>query len=1228
MTPRATAIAASLLVLQAALVGCAVAVDHTPAERAPAPRDEALARVVASRGVSAQRTADGAVELDVLGFALRVRGGGELALSALGVGQAVPLSRGAATLALELPPGARLTQPAGFPRVVELVDAEGATRGRVRSDDASLRLRARGAELRIEWAGEGTAAPPIALVDWTATSAPLAIRDHHTATLLPTGDVLFAGGFIASTPTATTEIYDGTSGRFRAGSSLLSARAEHTATMRDDGRVMILGGKGVAGTLASSELFDALDGTFVPGPSLLKARHAHSATRLVDGRIFVVGGDDHLSAEALDASGTAFSSLPPANSATYGTAASFADGRVLVASNPLQIFDPTTDTFSDGPSLDLAFADMTATRTPFGDRIVLSGMCGTTFGCSTSPGSSFGVVQPDLTISTADSPSAGFYGAASMLPSGEVLVTGGTIVPFVASGTSNAHAHAAAFDVFLAELTPVPDMGVVRQYHTSTLLPSGSTLIVGGAASVDLFLRREVGQLPFGIAVGVMLAPRADFAAVTLLDGTSFVSGGRNDASGCLATSERLVNVTLSASMHHPRTLHTLTLLDDGRVLAAGGACDGSTEAEVYDRTTDAWTLSGTPSRARSGHTATLLFDGRVLIAGGSDPAGPTASTELWSPTTGAFTAGPTDPSVNGAHAATILPSGRVLLLAKDRAGVFDPTTDTFVVSKSIGAEYDFPSATLLPSGKVLIAGKLSPNGLVYDDSTGGFSFTGPAVEPFDHHEAILLPSGRVALIGGLTPPIEITGSASVQLFDPLAEGGIGGFLAGKQLFSGGRGNHRLLLSLNGDVLVIGGEVCQSAGCPKFQLDTYETYREPSDFNRPMLTTVPATVVPGVDSLVAGDNFRGSAASSGNTRASDGGYPIAIWQSVLYGGRAIGAFHDVDAMGASWRPPSTPFRGPGLLRVSTNASLSVAQPVTISAAADGHTCSGGHECTSGVCADGYCCATVCDGLCRSCSGIENGTNVFGVCNDIPPALSVDDACVIGKGGGCASDDDCSTGFCVDSVCCESACDQQCEACDVDGNQGNCTAVAGPPHGARPACDTAPDTCDNAICDGVQRQTCEAVVGPCAPYRCGVTACETSCDPTLGPNGGACALDFRCTPDGLCVPRLASCKQGNIAVSRDGVETNCSPYNCQADGSCREACGSVLDCTDPFVCDPSGHCVARGADTVDEGCAVGLITTGGGARGGGVPGEPIAALALTVLLLRRIRARSGGRRLAR
>ena len=81
-----------------------------------------------------------------------------------------------------------------------------------------------------------------------AASAPHA--SDHTATLLPTGKVLVAGGCrVVGSDLSSAELYDPATGTWTATGSLGTARQHHTATLLPSGKVLVAGGHNSGGSL-------------------------------------------------------------------------------------------------------------------------------------------------------------------------------------------------------------------------------------------------------------------------------------------------------------------------------------------------------------------------------------------------------------------------------------------------------------------------------------------------------------------------------------------------------------------------------------------------------------------------------------------------------------------------------------------------------------------------------------------------------------------------------------------------------------------------------------------------------------------------------------------------------------------------------------------------------------------------------------------------------------------
>ncbi|MDP9401743.1 MAG: SBBP repeat-containing protein, partial [Actinomycetota bacterium] len=148
---------------------------------------------------------------------------------------------------------------------------------------------------------------------WTTTGPMTVGRSYHTATLLPNGTVLVAGGCNQvcgqtnsfDDPMASAEVYDPARGTWARTGNMNVARVSATATLlgptacgANCGKVLVAGGSDPLNFgLDAAEIYDpdAIDvtgvrGSWTPTSALAAPRVFHTATLLPDGKVLVAGG--------------------------------------------------------------------------------------------------------------------------------------------------------------------------------------------------------------------------------------------------------------------------------------------------------------------------------------------------------------------------------------------------------------------------------------------------------------------------------------------------------------------------------------------------------------------------------------------------------------------------------------------------------------------------------------------------------------------------------------------------------------------------------------------------------------------------------------------------------------------------------------------------------------------------------------------------------------------------
>ncbi len=347
----------------------------------------------------------------------------------------------------------------------------------------------------------------VTLGAWTPAASMSVERSYHSATLLPSGEVLVAGGNDNGGATlATAELYDPATDSWRATGSMASPRYGQGSLLLPGGVLVVGGGHWTSVPVpdATAELYSPASGTWSSAGSMATARWGPSLTLLPSGKVLAAGGET---------------------------------GTSLVATNRAEIYDPSSNTWSPTGSMAVGRVGHTATLLSSGKVLVAGGASAepSTGGTSLASAELYDPATGAFGA-TGSLPGAVAFHRAVALPSGKVLAAGGATI----FGELVRVSGVALYDPTAGTWSAVTSMRRARAEHGATLLPSGKVLVVAGGAALN------AGGEVYNPAAGDWVSTPSvrdhgdSPGLVALPDGRVLVMGGLGWAGGwtCLRTSD------------------------------------------------------------------------------------------------------------------------------------------------------------------------------------------------------------------------------------------------------------------------------------------------------------------------------------------------------------------------------------------------------------------------------------------------------------------------------------------------------------------------------------------------------------------------------------------------------------------------------------------------------------------------------------------------------------------
>jgi RHS repeat-associated protein len=480
------------------------------------------------------------------------------------------------------------------------------------------------------------------------------------------------------------------------------------------------------------------------------------------------------------------------------------------------------------------------------------------------------------------------------------------------------------------------------------------------------------------------------------------------------------------------------------------------------------WTTTGSMGTARQEHTALLLSTGKVLVAGGrSSSSGTTGLTtaELYDRTTGTWAATGSMTAGRRLHTMTQLNTGS------------NSTT----------------------SGKVLVAGGIDGStslntAQLYNPSTGTWAAATNLNAARHLHTGTLLPDGRVLVAGGMN------GTATLQtaaVYNPASGSGSWSATTGPIPPPGWRFGTATLIQttnaqLNNRVLLVGGNNGTSSISAVFLFDPAQNaFSTLASISAPREQHT-AVVLPNTNGKILVTGGKNGPAVLATALVFDPGFSNGSWSSA--GTMTSARFgHSATVLPTSIVANGTVLvaggnNGSGALtsvELLSGTSTWTATPSMPSPPSQGHT------------------ATLLGNSMILVAGGLNGSTVLSNARLYDASFGL----------GCTSPSQCTTGNCVNGVCCDTTCTDQCHACNMAGSLGVCSPKTnGSACTDGNAC-TLTDTCQSGTCVGGNLRTCQAWDQCHAPGTCDSTTGR--CTTPAVANGTSCNDGNSCTQGDVC-----------------------------------------------------------------------------------------------------------------